>query len=91
MQISKKQQLDFGRAVSIFKGLRRCVQAAKQQARLDPQIEWNCDYYSGNKVQLNGDIQVTLTQRVDIGFFVFGSFPIELKARASGKSEVYYK
>jgi len=32
LQISKKQQLDFGRAVSIFKGLRRCVQAAKQQA-----------------------------------------------------------
>ena len=56
-----------------------------------PQIQWDCDYYSGNKVQLNGDIQVTLTQRVDIGFFVFGSFPIELKARASGKSEVYYK
>ena len=36
---------------------------------LDPQIQWDCDYYSGNKVQLNGDIQVTLTQRVDIGFF----------------------
>jgi hypothetical protein len=32
LQISKKQQLDFGRAVSLFKGLRRCVQAAKQQA-----------------------------------------------------------
>lgn len=63
----------------------------KQETGLDPQIQWNCDYYSGNKVQLNGDIEVTLTQRVDIGFFVFGSFPIELKARASGKSEVYYK
>ena len=58
----------------------------KQETGLDPQIEWDCDYYSGNKVQLNGDIQVTLTQRVDIGFFVFGSFPIELKAKASGKS-----
>ena len=42
-------------------------------------------------MQLNGDIQVTLTQRVDIRFFTFGSFLIELKARASGKSEVYYK
>ena len=63
----------------------------KHETGLDPQIEWNCDSYSGNKVQLNVDIQVTLTQRVDIGFFVFGSFPIELKARASGKSEVYYK
>ena len=63
----------------------------KQETGLDPQIQWDCDYYSGNKVQLNGDIQVTLTQKVDIGFFVFGSFPIELKAKASGKSEVYYK
>ena len=63
----------------------------KQETGLDPQIQWDCDYYSGNKVQLNGDIQVTLTQRGDIGFFVFGSFPIELKAKASGKSEVYYK
>lgn len=63
----------------------------KQETGLDPQIQWNCDYYSGNKVQLNGDITVTLTQRVDIGFFVFGPFPVELKARASGKSEVYYK
>lgn len=63
----------------------------KQETGLDPQIQWDCDYYSGNKVQLNGDIQVTLTQKVDIGFFVFGSFPIELKARAGGKSEVYYK
>lgn len=63
----------------------------KQKTGLDPLIQWDCDYYSGNRVQLNGDIQVTLTQRVDIGFFVFGSFPIELKAKASGKSEVYYK
>lgn len=63
----------------------------KQETGLDPQIQWACDYYSGNKVQLNGDIHVTLTQRIDIGFFVFGSFPIELKASASGKSEVYYK
>lgn len=63
----------------------------KQETGLDPQIQWDCDYYIGNRVQLNGDIQVTLTQRVDIGFFVFGSFPIELKAKASGKSEVYYK
>ncbi len=63
----------------------------KQETGLDPQIQWDCDYYSGCKVQLNGDIEVTLTQRVDIGFFVFGSFPIDLKAKASGKSEVYYK
>ena len=63
----------------------------KAETGLNPQIVWECDYISGTKVQLNGDIRVTLTERVDIGFFVFGHFPIELKARASGKSEVYHK
>lgn len=63
----------------------------KEQTGLNPTIRWNCDYYSGSKVQLNGDIEVVLTDTVDIGFFVFGSFPIELHAKATGKSEVYYK
>lgn len=63
----------------------------KEETGLDPDIRWECDYYNGNRVQLNGDITVTLTDKVDIGFFVFGSFPIELKAKATGKSEVYYK
>lgn len=67
------------------------ISQLKQETGLDPLIQWDCDYYSGNRVQLNGDIQVTLIQKVDIGFFVFGSFPIELRAGASGKSEVYYK
>lgn len=63
----------------------------KAQTGRNPQIRWDCDYYSGSKVQLNGDIEVTLTDNVDIGFFVFGSFPIEIHAKATGKSEVYYK
>jgi len=63
----------------------------KEQTGLDPHITWNCDYYNGNKVQLNGDMEVVLTTTVDIGFFTFGSFPIEIRARATGKSEVYYK
>lgn len=63
----------------------------REETGLDPQITWTCDYYSGNKVQLNGDIEAVLTTRVDIGFFVFGPFPIEIRAKATGKSEVYYK
>lgn len=58
---------------------------------LSPDIVWDCEYFNGSKVQLNGDILVTVTETVDIGFFVFGSFPIELQAKATGKSEVYYK
>ena len=63
----------------------------REQTGLDPDIRWDCDYYSGKKVQLNGDIEVVLTDTVDIGFFIFGSFPIEIQAKATGKSEVYYK
>lgn len=67
------------------------IDEMKKQTGLDPDIQWDCDYYSGSKVQLNGDITVTLTDTVEIGFFIFGSFPIEIQAKATGKSEVYYK
>ena len=94
----KKQQLDSFAAEIVRQAeitgntnVSARIEQLKEETGLDPQIQWECDYYSGTKVQLNGDIRVTLTQRVDIGFFVFGHFPIELKARASGKSEVYYK
>lgn len=63
----------------------------REQTGLDPSIRWDCDYYSGKKVQLNGDIEVVLKDTVDIGFFIFGSFPVDIQAKATGKSEVYYK
>lgn len=67
------------------------ITTLKEQTGLNPAITWQCDYYSGNRVQLNGSITLTLTDKVDIGFFNFGSFPIVLKAKATGCSEVYYK
>ncbi len=63
----------------------------REQTGLDPIIRWNCNYYNGNKIQLNGDIEAVLTDTVDIGFFIFGPFPVEIQAKATGKSEVYYK
>ena len=45
----------------------------------------------GNKVQLDGDISVTLKTTVDVSFFFFGPFQVGITAKASGKSEVYYK
>lgn len=59
----------------------------REQIGISPTVEWA---QSGN-VQLNEDISVTVTMPVDIGFSNFGSFPITLTAKASGKSEVYYK
>ena len=67
------------------------INAMKEQTGLNPQIDWDCTYFSGSKVQLNGDISVEITETVDIGFFSFGSFPVKISATATGKSEVYYK
>ena len=72
-------------------GVNRRIEDLREETGLDPDISWDCEYFEGNKIQLNGDIAVTLTCQVNIGFFQFGSFPIEINARASGKSEVYYK
>ena len=63
----------------------------REETGRDPDIRWDCDYYSGNKVQLNNRISIVLTDTVDISFFVFSSVPIEIRAEASGRSEVYYK
>ena len=69
----------------------RRIEELREETGIDPEISWDCDYFEGSKVQLNGDIAVTLTCRINLGFFQFGSFPVEIRARASGKSEVYYK
>ena len=48
--------------------------------------------YSESRVQLNGSITVTLKHTENIGLFgSFGSFPIEMTAKATGRSEVYWK
>ncbi len=54
---------------------------------LDPSINWS----TTGRVQLNEEFTVTVTQVVDIGFFEFGSFPITLTSKSTGRSEVYWK
>ena len=55
---------------------------------LDPEIEWS----DTGRIQLNEEVTVTLTHEIDLGLFAgFGSFPITLRADATGKSEVYWK
>jgi hypothetical protein len=64
----------------------------KEQTDINPIISWKTNYISGtNKIQLNDEITVTVSSTVDIGFFSFGSFPIELNAKATGRSEAYWK
>ena len=59
----------------------------KTQIGIEPVISWS---KTGN-IQLNQEVTVTLTLQHNIGFFNFGSFPITLTSKATGKSEVYWK
>lgn len=54
---------------------------------IDPEIEWST---TGN-IDLNEEFSLVLMLPVDIGFFEFGSFPITLTSKATGRSEVYHK
>ena len=54
---------------------------------IEPDIRWS----RTGRIQLNSEVTVTATLDVNIGFGGLGSFPIELTAQATGKSEVYWK
>jgi hypothetical protein len=55
---------------------------------IEPHIAWS----RTGRVQLNQEVTVTLTYDMQIGLFGgIGSFPVELRAQASGKSEAYWK
>ena len=54
---------------------------------INPTIAWS---RTGN-VQIDTEVSLTLTLQYNIGFFTFGSFPITLTSRATGKSEVFWK
>ena len=58
-----------------------------EKTGLSPKIEWS----RNGKIPLNQEFTVTLTVTLDIGFGGFGSFPVTLTSKASGKSEAYWK
>ncbi|WP_330362268.1 DUF4320 family protein [Lacrimispora indolis] len=64
------------------------AQVLTEKTGLNPDISWS----KNGKIQLNQEFTVTVTTQTDLGLFGgFGSFPVTLKAQASGKSEVYWK
>lgn len=66
----------------------RREQYLREKIGITPDISWS----KRGKIQLNEEITVTLFYRTNIGLFGgFGSFPITLRADASGRSEVYWK
>jgi hypothetical protein len=54
---------------------------------IDPVVNWS----TSGSIDLNDEFSLVLTLPADIGFFEFGSFPITLTAKATGRSEVYHK
>lgn len=59
-----------------------------EKTGLNPNIQWS----KTGPIQLNKEVQVTLKVKMELGLFGgFGSFPVELKASATGRSEVYWK
>lgn len=66
----------------------RRAQALREKTGLDPLISWS----RNGSIQLNEEVTVTLTLQKNLGLFGgFGSFPVTLRAKASGKSEVYWR
>lgn len=66
----------------------RREQLLREQTGLNPTVSWS----RTGKIQLNEEVTVTITLQTNIGLFGgFGSFPITLRAEATGKSEVYHK
>ena len=68
-------------------GSENTSRARSERTGLDPKITWS----RTGKVQLNQEFTVTCVLETDIGFGGFGSFPVTLTSKASGKSEVYWK
>lgn len=65
-----------------------CARVLTERTGIAPDISWT---RSGN-IQLGDEVTVTLTLQTDIGLFgKIGSFPITLTAKATGKSEVYWR
>ncbi len=66
----------------------RRIDEMEEETGLTPSIRWST---SGN-IQLNNKFYVEITYTTNIGLFGnFGSFPITLKSKATGVSEVYWK
>lgn len=93
----QKQQLDFFATELVREAevtgrvgteTTRRVEVLKEKTGLDPNIAWS----KNGAIQFNQEVTVTLTFHTEIGGFGnMLSFPITLRSKAIGKSEVYWK
>jgi predicted component of type VI protein secretion system len=64
------------------------TQELEEETGLKPTISWS----QTGDIQLDEEVTVTLTLNANVGLFgSFGSFPVTLTSKATGKSEVYHK
>ena len=67
------------------------VAELKEQTKLDPAVSYEAVFISGtHRIQLGDSFSVSLSATVNIGFGPFGSVPIPLHSKATGRSEVYW-
>lgn len=66
------------------------IQSLKEDTKLNPNIHIDANTIDGSRIQFGDQFTITLTHDFDIGFGPFGSWPITLPAKATGKSEVYW-
>ena len=60
----------------------------EEKTGIHPSVHWS----KTGRLQLNEEVTVTVSVQENLGLLGnFGSFPITIRARASGKSEVYWK
>lgn len=62
-------------------------QKLSEQTGIQPEIIWS----KTGKIQLDNEITVTVKTTKNIGFFTFASYPIEITAKSTNRSEVYWK
>lgn len=59
----------------------------EERLGINPTVTWS----KTGSIQLNEEFTVELAMEYDIGFGGFGSFPVTIRSKATGKSEVYHK
>ncbi|WP_026894259.1 DUF4320 family protein [Clostridiisalibacter paucivorans] len=82
---------ELARVAEIEGGVGRETRAKEKELKVNMGIAPDVKWSRTGKIQLNEEFNVVASHTVNIGFFEFGSFPITLKAKATGRSEVYYK
>lgn len=72
--------------------VRQMVEKLAADRGLSPEFAVDTVYISGtSNIQIGESITVTAVQTYNMGFWIFGPYPVRLSVKAHGLSEVFYK